>query len=292
MNQETICYCCGGKKHIRSECYLRNKYCSECGAKGHIYKMCRKTGVKQQPWRSQNYVDGEVVGEQGSSSPVTDNDRFETDFFMLRTAEIFSKDLAANPPVEVMVDPQFEIITVNDIPLKMEVDSGPGPAVILKQCYENFFSHILLIKSRVILRTYNKLPIPCLGYITVFAEKNGIKCNLLLHIVQEGGPPLLGRNWLQVFGMWPIPFQNKVHKVDTNKIISQGQNIKEEKETQTDKFKRDFPNVFKAGIGTFTKGELTLKADARPKFMQPRKIYPGRYAKKSNTNCQNYKHLK
>lgn len=27
----TICYCCGGKNHLKAECYLRNKYCNECG---------------------------------------------------------------------------------------------------------------------------------------------------------------------------------------------------------------------------------------------------------------------
>ncbi|XP_046428981.1 uncharacterized protein LOC124183886 [Neodiprion fabricii] len=156
----------------------------------------------------------------------------------------------------------------------MEIDSGARPAVISKQCYENFFSHAPLITSKVTLRTYNKLLIPSLGYLKITAERNGIKNHLISHVVKQGGPPLLGRNWLQAFGLWPIRFQNNMHAVVTSKLDSSKQTVKVKNTVETERLKREFPKIFEAGIGTFTKGELilTLKEEARLKFLQPRKI--------------------
>ncbi|XP_047989343.1 uncharacterized protein LOC125228725 [Leguminivora glycinivorella] len=36
------CYCCGKHNHIKAECTLKNKFCSECGVQGHIFRMCPK----------------------------------------------------------------------------------------------------------------------------------------------------------------------------------------------------------------------------------------------------------
>ncbi|KAI8433018.1 hypothetical protein MSG28_013888 [Choristoneura fumiferana] len=43
------CFCCGKQNHIKAECSLKRKFCSECGQQGHIYRMCprkqRQTNV-------------------------------------------------------------------------------------------------------------------------------------------------------------------------------------------------------------------------------------------------------
>lgn len=48
------CYCCGGKGHRSYECSLRNKYCSECGKQGHIYKTCVRNRNRM-PAANQNF---------------------------------------------------------------------------------------------------------------------------------------------------------------------------------------------------------------------------------------------
>ncbi|XP_049867460.1 uncharacterized protein LOC126367775 isoform X2 [Pectinophora gossypiella] len=40
-NQTNKCFCCGGLNHVKDECRLLKKFCSECGKQGHIFKMCR-----------------------------------------------------------------------------------------------------------------------------------------------------------------------------------------------------------------------------------------------------------
>ncbi|XP_045541710.1 uncharacterized protein LOC106713025 isoform X2 [Papilio machaon] len=36
------CFCCGKENHVKADCRLIKKFCSECGQQGHIYKMCSK----------------------------------------------------------------------------------------------------------------------------------------------------------------------------------------------------------------------------------------------------------
>lgn len=35
--KDQICFCCGATNHIKSQCSLVKKYCSECGQQGHIF---------------------------------------------------------------------------------------------------------------------------------------------------------------------------------------------------------------------------------------------------------------
>ncbi|XP_048001525.1 uncharacterized protein LOC125238280 [Leguminivora glycinivorella] len=40
QQQQSKCLCCGKTGHWKDQCTLRFKYCSECGRKGHIYRLC------------------------------------------------------------------------------------------------------------------------------------------------------------------------------------------------------------------------------------------------------------
>lgn len=52
--QMMTCFCCGKNGHIKAECTLRNKFCSECGIKGHIFRVCNKN--KQSKLKNVNIV--------------------------------------------------------------------------------------------------------------------------------------------------------------------------------------------------------------------------------------------
>ncbi|XP_063361289.1 uncharacterized protein LOC134662039 [Cydia amplana] len=40
QQQQSKCLCCGKTGHWKDQCTLRFKYCSECGRKGHIFRLC------------------------------------------------------------------------------------------------------------------------------------------------------------------------------------------------------------------------------------------------------------
>ncbi|XP_049885410.1 uncharacterized protein LOC126380176 isoform X3 [Pectinophora gossypiella] len=62
IRKEPRCFCCGATNHVRSQCTLNKKYCSECGQQGHIFKMCSRnkkinkayTVEKEQPKSSES----------------------------------------------------------------------------------------------------------------------------------------------------------------------------------------------------------------------------------------------
>ncbi|XP_046595336.1 uncharacterized protein LOC124294411 [Neodiprion lecontei] len=267
---ERICFCCGGTNHIKANCSLQNKYCSECGNQGHIFKMCRRAGRGGQT-RNQNYVgDGETAETQEHLREEfsEDEERFASDFWPVRESGNVEYELKKK------VNPQFVTIKVNNIPLKMEIDSGAGVSAISKNCYEKWFAEIPLITSKISLRTYDKQKLPPLGYIQVEAEKNCVKSKELLYVVSEGSWPIMGRSWLQAFGMWPLVFPNDPREHINSTIAQTGDDDVTKRKQITCQLQKEFPGVFAAGIGTFTKGELklTLIEGATPKFLQPRKM--------------------
>lgn len=68
--------------------------------------------------------------------------------------------------------------------------------------------------------------------------------------MRNGGPPIIGRNWLLDLKMWPLTF----HHVTEDR----GKKAKEPNKTAAMlAIKRDFPRVVAPGLGLFTKGELT-----------------------------------
>ncbi|XP_033218221.1 uncharacterized protein LOC117173688 [Belonocnema kinseyi] len=114
------------------------------------------------------------------------------------------------------------------------------------------------------LRSYDTTPLSGLGYIEVKIEEKKIQAQHILFVVQNGSNLGIGRNWLIVFGMWPLNFA----KSDNSKINA----INKNDEMEVEKVCEEYYNVFEPGISKFTKGELTLKlkVDTKLVFRQTR----------------------
>ena len=104
------------------------------------------------------------------------------------------------------VEPIFETVLVNKIPIKMEIDTGAGISAISDEVYEQKFLELPLKIIDSPLKAYDKHKIDVVGYLRVDIERQRIHSKQVLYVVRNGGPPIIGRNWLYDLGMWPPNF--------------------------------------------------------------------------------------
>lgn len=269
------CYCCGKDNHLKAECSLRNKYCSEYGEKGHLFKMCTKRGHNTQQTGAQHRIDVEE-NEAPSSEDDEAGEREEAaDMFMIKIGEDNRHGPGNRELAERTVGPHYETIKVNNIWLKMELDTGAAYSAISRKEYEKQFSTLQLSKASRTLNAYKKTPIRSVGYIMVNIENNNIKAQRILYVIPGGGPPLLGRSWLEALKMWPPHTAENKTRRGSKKVEQVGQVFTmTENNKVIEKLRTEFLNVFAEGLGTFTKGklDLVLTEGAKPRFVQPRRI--------------------
>lgn len=83
--------------------------------------------------------------------------------------------------------------------LNMEIDTGSPISDISNDVYRQMFSHFVLQKNELSLKSYDCAMLKPLGCMDVNAKYNGcsIGKSLDLHVFENRGVPLLGRNWLK-----------------------------------------------------------------------------------------------
>lgn len=265
---QKTCHCCGKNNHLKFQCTLRFKFCSEYGKKGHIFKMCpQKNNSKINNSMLKQIVDEDVETSNDTyykaddyDDSASDNDRYMTDCHTI-------KEYKLNSMGNDDVPPHFETIKINDIPLRMEVDSGAFISAISLENYQKYFAHIPIKESKITLRSYDGTIISSIGLIKVSIFYDRLIENQDLYVIHKGGHPLIGRAWLKILGMWPLKFEKVGEK---QKIHYVHNSIERKLEDLQSKFKK----VFEPGFGLFTKGplKLELKPNTKPKFVQHYKV--------------------
>jgi hypothetical protein len=108
----------------------------------------------------------------------------------------------------------------------MEIDSGAAISCISRETYYNQFSSYPLSQNYTKLKSYTGHAINPLGYINVKICYKGMLKPIKLYVVEGGGSPLSGRDWLESF---KIGFQS------INAILTPG---------EIDRVISKFPKVF------------------------------------------------
>ena len=143
----------------------------------------------------------------------------------------------------------------------MELDPGPAVSVMSREDYDRYLTHIPLRKSSVKLETYTNKRIYPLGIASVDTCYKGQKNTLSLYIIDKGGPPLFGREWLNAITMnWPQIKALTAHPSATTKKLA---NILQE-----------HPAVFSPGVGK-VKGHnanVTVERTSKPHFDKARPV--------------------
>ena len=98
------------------------------------------------------------------------------------------------------VKPLYAMVTVNGIPLSMEVDTGASVSIISLETFQmiqNGDAILELKESNVRLQTYTGESIGTCGFTQVLVTYHGQTLSLPLTVTEGKGPTLLGRDWLE-----------------------------------------------------------------------------------------------
>lgn len=227
-----FCSVCGLKSHSAISCRYKNYSCLKCGKKGHLKKVCSASKFKT---NLNNITEGDdelVVGE-------------------CRECELFNLRYDTYEPFTVTVQ-------VNTKMLKMQIDSGSGLTVISDRDYYEQFSTCKLSKCNMRFCFYTGHNIEPIGYFWAKIKFNNIEKCIRIFVINNGGPPLLGRDFMQQFNV-NFTF---LHNVSLNK------------QTEVCELLERYADVWKDELGRFNKFKVSLhlKPTAKPKFFKPRPV--------------------
>lgn len=218
------CEVCGYTNHKSADCRFANYVCKKCHVKGHLRKMCKKV----------NYVQ------------VDDGDKGEDDddgkLYYIRSFR---------------GEPMVETVFINNIPFKFEVDSGSAVTVVSEYFQKSYLKDVPLSKSHKQLRTYNGGKIECVGTMRLPIHYADQTHTIVVYVVRDGGPPLLGRDFIAQFNLQLIP---------VNYCIDSDVSIKD--------LQLQYPKLFSDKLGTFNKYKikLLLKEGTKPVFCKARPV--------------------
>ncbi|KAJ8733760.1 hypothetical protein PYW07_014311 [Mythimna separata] len=147
----------------------------------------------------------------------------------------------------------------------MEIDSGSGSSVISESLYLRMFSLYQLYNCKVKMCLYNGHKISPLGFFTITAKYNDMQKNIKIFVVKNGGPPLLGRDFMSAFNLI-ITTDIKSLKCSESSDSTDSNSVRE----LLDKF----PDLWRDELGSFNKFKvsLKLKENAVPKFFKSRTV--------------------
>ncbi|XP_014876941.1 uncharacterized protein K02A2.6-like [Poecilia latipinna] len=243
------CYRCGKKSHDAANCWFKNKECLQCNKNGHIQKMCRsKQYKKNKMWKKDRKL--HEVNETDSNSSQENLACLE--LHTIQEKEKYKGAIWLTPKVQ-------------GVKLKMELDTGSALSLISYEDYRDKFPNLKLKHTSVKLKTYMGERITPLGKLKVKVEYEKKKCNLELYVLQNGGAPLFGRDWLKHIQLnWnEIKFMRLAPDLSTSSVEDRLKQILEE-----------HAPVFKEGIGTLKniKAQVILEDGAKPRFHKARPV--------------------
>ncbi|KAG7296766.1 hypothetical protein JYU34_020702 [Plutella xylostella] len=240
------CFCCGKSNHLKHECTLRKKYCSECGQQGHIFRMCPRRQ------RQTNVVETETVEDQRNDVELEPNPYNEYETYSFRSVS--------------RIPPHYMSINMNNHDVPFQLDTGSEVTVISLKDKQTYLHSFQLENCNVVFRNFDQTLTHPLGVISnVTVKHNDVSKNLNVFVVNNDSPRVIGRDWLKALNLWPPYFQNNVN-VATNQL----QTVSDARQ----EIKNQFADVFTPGWGNF-KGDqiaLKLKPDAKPKCLPVRRV--------------------
>ena len=140
------CYRCGSTDHIASHCHFASFMCRQYQKKGHLLRVCRSSK------HASSQGTGKVYAKTHQLMSASENTEDEAPLLQL------GKGQAAPITVDV---------TVNDVPVTMEVDTGAAVSIMSRQQHRKLFPQAQLHPSQVVLHTYTAEKLAVVGILPV-----------------------------------------------------------------------------------------------------------------------------
>ncbi|CAK1585215.1 unnamed protein product [Parnassius mnemosyne] len=229
------CGVCGLKTHSAEKCRYRTYRCQKCGIKGHLKKMCKVR-----------------VNNINTVTEETESDGDCGDCMECRLHNMRYEILA---PITVVVN-------ISNKNFRMEVDSGSAISVMSEQFFLHYFPTVTLnYKCNIRICVYNGHKITPLGYFCTKVKYNGFMKQINFFVIKNGGPPLLGRDFMSQFKI-------KLTSVNNNNILVDSY------ESEVQNLLNTYADLWSKELGAFNKFKITLhlKDNAVPKFFKPRTV--------------------
>ncbi|XP_011688266.1 PREDICTED: uncharacterized protein K02A2.6-like [Wasmannia auropunctata] len=219
-----------------------------CGKKGHLQRVCRKNATGRDKQQLKKFNDGEVP--KRAEQPTHRDDFHKIELNDKRKCVRYACD-------RDNAEPMFLNVNVNDIRVKMEVDTGTYATVISELGHNEFFNGYKIEKTVKELKTYdNKILKPIGKLENLVIEFDDRKARADLFVLPGSGPSLIGRQWLNKLGLWPLKLERK-SKISVNKM---------DVENMKNYFLSKYSDLFSDTPGRYNKSEtrLYLKDNTRP----------------------------
>lgn len=228
-NSATVCAKCKKTGHETKNCYAWDKKCEACGRNNHftndcVYKtytcdVCKKKGHIKYACRQRKSVNNIMV--ENAKDPV-------------------------------MVD-----IWLNDTAIQMEIDTGSPISAMSDDLFHQLFDVSQLKATDLILSSYNGKSIKTIGKIEVMITANNKTRAIEFQVIEHGGHPLLGRDFLKGF---------QIELMGLNYVSTNTLNLDEILQRNKD--------IFNGEQGTFkyAKVKLHMPEFVRPIFCKPRQL--------------------
>ncbi|XP_063530291.1 uncharacterized protein K02A2.6-like [Cydia strobilella] len=216
------CQVCGSANHQSNKCKFASYKCQKCKKKGHLRRMCKNF----------KYMEAGEVSEDDDGK-----------LFNIRS---------------VNGAPMYADVVISGLKLRFELDSGSAVTAISDTFYKSHFKHVPLLNKYKRLTGYNGYFIKSLGIMRVPITYDNCTQTLDIQVIEEGGCPILGRDFLTAFNLEfaSIKYCAQLESDIVKKIMS------------------DYSEIFAEKLGCFNKYKikLPLKDNAKPVFFKSRPV--------------------
>ena len=250
------CYRCGNQGHIANACPYSTYKCRKCGRTGHLQKRCRSEkkadeSPQVKPAAIRNVCACQSTdGGCGSEMVPGEQNWDPLNLFVLE------KQSAVDP---VMVE-----VSMNGLPVRMEVDTGAAVSVMNVSSFERVKEGGELRRSDLKLKTYTGEVVRPEGIGQVEVVYQNQRFSLPITVVKGNVPNLMGRDWLAKLHLrWEelFPLDRRLNRMEGVDEPVAG-------------LLKQFPEVFTEELGCLKnfKTHIPVPEGSSPKFCKARPV--------------------